>query len=64
MSRDDVLSVYQSDRASLSEEPGRRANDPLTAVACIDWLGAGLRALTGLALPSPFRSDGGGVLRP
>ncbi len=37
-------------------------NDSWSAMACIDWLGAGLRALTGQALPSPFRTDSKGVL--
>lgn len=36
--------------------------DPFTTIACVEWLGAGLRALTGQALPSPFRNDAEGAL--
>jgi uncharacterized membrane protein len=38
-------------------------NEPFTAVAVIDWLSAGLRALTGQPIPSPFRYDAKGHLR-
>src|SRR5206468_268955 len=36
---------------------------PFTVLDCINWLAAGLRALTGQAIPSPFRYDEHGQLR-
>jgi uncharacterized membrane protein len=38
-------------------------NDPFTAIACIDQLGAGLRRLAELEFPSPYRFDREGKLR-
>ncbi len=49
-------------------EVGTRAlspgvNDPFTAIACLDWLGAGLSQLARRTIPSPLRSDQDGALR-
>jgi uncharacterized membrane protein len=49
-------------------EVGARAlsagiNDPFTAIACLDWLGAGLSELARRTIPSPLRTDEEGVLR-
>lgn len=49
-------------------EVGTRAlspsvNDPFTAIACLDWLGAGLSDLARRSIPSPLRADGDGALR-
>jgi uncharacterized membrane protein len=38
-------------------------NDPFTAMACIDRLGASLRQLAERILPSPYHHDDGGTLR-
>jgi uncharacterized membrane protein len=38
-------------------------NDPFTAIACIDRLGASLRRLAELEFPSPYRFDSEGRLR-
>jgi len=38
-------------------------NDPHTAIACIDYLGAGLMRLSRRSLPSPYRRDGTGRVR-
>ncbi len=38
-------------------------NDPFTAIACVDRLGASLRRLAQLEFPSPYRFDSGGNLR-
>lgn len=38
-------------------------NDPFTAIACIDWLGAGLSRLAEKEFPSPYRYDRDGNLR-
>lgn len=38
-------------------------NDPFTAVACIDYLGAALRRLASRKTPQPLRYDGEGKLR-
>jgi uncharacterized membrane protein len=49
-------------------EVGARAlspgiNDPFTAIACLDWLGAGLSELARREIPSPLRADADGALR-
>lgn len=49
-------------------EVGARAlspgiNDPFTAIACLDWLGAGLSELARHEISSPFRADADGALR-
>ncbi|MBI1404085.1 MAG: DUF2254 domain-containing protein [Porphyrobacter sp.] len=49
-------------------EVGARAlspgvNDPFTAIACLDWLGAGLSELAKRQIPSPLRLDKDGALR-
>lgn len=49
-------------------EVGARAlspsvNDPFTAIACLDWLGAGLSELARRNIPSPLRADTDGALR-
>lgn len=38
-------------------------NDPFTAITCLDWLGAALRATGGRDLPSETRTGRGGALR-
>jgi uncharacterized membrane protein len=38
-------------------------NDPFTAIACINHLGAALRRLAGRKIPSPYRTDKQGRLR-
>ncbi len=38
-------------------------NDPFTAIACIDRLGAALSGLSDRAMPSPWRADAAGTLR-
>jgi uncharacterized membrane protein len=38
-------------------------NDPFTAIACVDRLGASLRYLAGRQLPSPYHRDESGTLR-
>jgi uncharacterized membrane protein len=38
-------------------------NEPFTAVACIDWLGASLRGVAEREIPSPLRQDENGHLR-
>lgn len=38
-------------------------NDPFTAIACLDWLGAGLSQLARRSIPGPLRSDSQGALR-
>jgi uncharacterized membrane protein len=38
-------------------------NDPFTAIACIDWLGAALSQLAGKQFPSPYRYDQDGRMR-
>ena len=38
-------------------------NDPFTAMACLDWLGAALSGLAERRIPSPYRHDGRGRLR-
>jgi uncharacterized membrane protein len=38
-------------------------NDPFTALACIDWIGAGLSKIAGKDFPSPYRYDTFGNLR-
>ena len=49
-------------------EVGARAlspgiNDPFTAIACLDWLGAGLSEVARRVIPSPLRTDGEGAVR-
>jgi uncharacterized membrane protein len=49
-------------------EVGARAlsagiNDPFTAIACLDWLGAGLSELARRSIPNPLRTDEHGALR-
>ncbi len=38
-------------------------NDPYTALACIDWLGAAMTLMTGRATPSPHHRDASGTVR-
>ncbi len=38
-------------------------NDPFTAIACVDRLGAALAEVAGKEIPSPYRHDEKGVLR-
>jgi uncharacterized membrane protein len=47
--------------AARALSPG--VNDPYTAVACLDWLGAGLIALGERARPAEARRDGDGLPR-
>lgn len=49
-------------------EVGARAlspgiNDPFTAIACLDWLGAGLSEVARRVVPNPLRSDDRGEVR-
>jgi uncharacterized membrane protein len=38
-------------------------NDPYTAIACIDWLGAAMNIMAGREAPSQYHRDAGGVVR-
>ncbi|WP_218830539.1 DUF2254 domain-containing protein [Rubrivirga marina] len=47
--------------AARALSPG--VNDPFTAIACLDWLGAALKDLAGRDFPRPERYDDDGALR-
>lgn len=47
--------------AARALSPG--VNDPMTAVTCLDWLGAGATEFASRQVPSPVRLDKGGVPR-
>ncbi len=59
----DILAVVEQlvEIAIRALSPG--INDPLTAVMCIDRLGAGLCQLAERSAPSPYRYDGEGKVR-
>jgi uncharacterized membrane protein len=47
--------------AARALSPG--VNDPMTAVTCLDWLGAGGREYARRSMPSPARTDDRGCVR-
>ncbi len=47
--------------AARALSPG--VNDPFTAISCLDWLSATLKALAGRDFPEPTRYDESGALR-
>ncbi len=47
--------------AGRALSPG--VNDPFTAIACMNWLGAALAQLARREIPSPYRFDDDGTLR-
>lgn len=60
--QDVLYSVQQLvEIATHALSPG--INEPFTALACIDWLGASLRSAAAADLPSPHRHDESGRLR-
>lgn len=59
----DILFPMQqlAEIAAHALSPG--INEPFTAMTCIDWMGACLRAVAQVEPPSPFRYDAEGSLR-